>query len=95
MPVLQYGSIGPMVAFSQLGLKRAGYLEPDPDGIFGKQTQRAVREFQSSAGLRQSVRNPITQGWYPNGASTATGVAASKAPTYPVHALPNPSIKLE
>ena len=53
MPVLQYGSIGPMVAFSQLGLKRAGYLEPDPDGIFGKQTQRAVREFQSSAGLRQ------------------------------------------
>lgn len=53
MPILQYGSVGPRVAFSQLGLKRAGYLDPEPDGIFGRQTQRSVRAFQSSAGLRQ------------------------------------------
>ena len=53
MQVLRYGSIGPTVAFSQLGLKRAGYLDAIPDGIFGIQTQRAVRRFQLSAGLMQ------------------------------------------
>ncbi len=45
--------------------------------------------------LRPLVRNPVQQGWYPNSSSTATGVTASKPPTYPVHAIPNPSIKLE
>ena len=48
-----------------------------------------------TAGSRQLVRNPILQGWYPNSASTKTGVLASLAPTYPVRAVPNPSTKLE
>ena len=52
MQLLRYGSLGPTVAFSQLGLKRAGYLKADPDGIFGKQTQNAVRMFQKSVGLK-------------------------------------------
>ena len=47
------------------------------------------------AGLRPQVRNPVLQGWYPNSGSATTGVIASQPPTYPVHAIPNPSIKLE
>ena len=48
-----------------------------------------------TTGLRRLVRNPILQGWYPNVASTGTGVPVSKAPTYPVRAVPDPSAKLE
>ena len=47
------------------------------------------------AGSRPHVRNPVLQGWYPNAGSTATGVTVSSPPTYPVHAAPNPSIRLE
>ena len=47
------------------------------------------------AGSRPQVRNPVLQGWYPNSDSLATGVTNSQSPTYPVHAIPNPSIKLE
>ena len=47
------------------------------------------------AGLRPQVRNPVLQGWYPNIGSVTTGVITSQPPTYPVHAIPNPSIKLE
>ena len=46
-------------------------------------------------GLRVQVRNPAAQGWYPNIGSKKTGVLSSSPPTYPVHALPNPSTKLE
>ena len=53
MQILRYGSVGPAVAFSQLGLNRAGHLESAPDGIFGRQTQNAVRAFQASSGLKQ------------------------------------------
>ena len=48
-----------------------------------------------TAGLRRLVRNPILQGWYPNSGSKKTGVLFSKPPTYPVHAVPNPSTRLE
>ena len=47
------------------------------------------------ASLWQLVRNPVLQGWYPNSDSGQTGVHPSSSPTYPVHAVPNPSIKLE
>ena len=46
-------------------------------------------------GSLAQVRNPILQGWYPNAGSEATGVTSSSPPTYPVHAIPNPSAKLE
>ena len=45
-----------------------------------------------SSGLRMQVRNPVTQGWYPNSDSAYPDEHASSSPTYPVHALPNPSI---
>ena len=48
-----------------------------------------------TAGSRRLVRNPILQGWYPNSDSLETGVPSSSSPTYPVHAVPNPSTKLE
>ena len=41
------------------------------------------------------VRNPANQGWYPKDASTKPDGLASKAPTYPVHDLPNLSINLQ
>ena len=48
-----------------------------------------------TAGSRRLVRNPILQGWYPNSDSDTTGVISSQSPTYPVHAVQNPSIKLK
>ena len=48
-----------------------------------------------TAGSRRLVRNPILQGWYPKGDSAEADAPVSKSPTYPVHELPNPSIKLE
>ena len=47
-----------------------------------------------TAGSRRLVRNPILQGWYPNSDSHKTGVLCSTSPTYPVHTVSNPSIKL-
>lgn len=46
-------------------------------------------------GSRPLVRNPALQGWYPNIGSKRTGVLLSLPPTYPVHAIPDPSTKLE
>ena len=45
--------------------------------------------------LYMKYRNPILKGWYPNSGSPQTGVHASQPPTYPVHSVSNPSIKLE
>src|SRR5699024_1596248 len=47
------------------------------------------------AGSRPQVRNPILQGRYPNSGSMMTGVIISQPPAYPVHAVPDPSTKLE
>ena len=52
MRILRYGSVGPDVAFAQLGLQRAGFLQPEPDGIYGALTRSAVQKLQRSAGLR-------------------------------------------
>ena len=45
--------------------------------------------------IRARVRTPVTQGWYPNGDSTKTGVLASSSPTYAVHVPPMLNIKLQ
>ena len=47
------------------------------------------------AGSRLQVRNLALQGWYPNSGSNVTEVPSSLPPTYPVHIMPDPSIKLE
>ena len=46
-----YGSRGTMVELIQLCLQRAGYSPGRVDGIFGRETQRAVMRFQQSRGL--------------------------------------------
>ena len=41
------------------------------------------------------VRHPTIQGWYFTVVSTAPDEAASPTPTYPTHACPNASIRLQ
>ncbi len=49
--VLKYQSVGPDVVTVQLKLKELGYLEDRADGIFGLQTEEAVRRFQQDRDL--------------------------------------------
>ena len=51
MRILQRGSRGPAVALLQLGLNRAGAGALETDGIFGPETERALRAFQTGEGL--------------------------------------------
>ena len=44
---------------------------------------------------RPQVRNPAIQEWYPKGDSLLPDDSSSQSPTYPVHELPNSSIKLQ
>ena len=48
----KYGSRGEEVRQIQSKLKRWGYLKGNVDGIYGSQTQKAVRYFQSKNGLK-------------------------------------------
>ena len=48
----KYGSRGEEVRQIQTKLKRWGYLKGNVDGIYGSQTQKAVRYFQSKNGLK-------------------------------------------
>ncbi len=47
----KYGSRGDEVTEIQTKLKRWGYYDGDIDGIYGSQTQEAVRKFQEKNGL--------------------------------------------
>ncbi len=61
MTTLHIGSSGPEVELLQLGLNRAGYYSPQPDGSFGPVTQRAVIAFQRDSGLTaDGVAGPRT-----------------------------------
>lgn len=51
MALLKKGSRGTQVAELQALLNTKGFETGTPDGIFGSGTERAVKEFQSSAGL--------------------------------------------
>ena len=48
MQVLKSGSTGSLVQLLQLALIRAGFLSGEPDGIFGKKTEDAVKSFQNA-----------------------------------------------
>ncbi len=52
MPVLRRGSRGDLVVWAQQHLIAAGSPDLPATGIFGRQTYRAVRQFQSRRGLR-------------------------------------------
>lgn len=46
-------------------------------------------------GLRPLVRISLQEGWYPTGGSTDAGAPASQPPTYPVHPVAKPNIRLQ
>lgn len=51
MQILQFGSTGTNVYILQLALQRGGFLNTEPDGIFGPRTQGAVLKLQQVSGL--------------------------------------------
>lgn len=51
---IKRGDTGTDVAALQLMLWDTGFLFDEPDGIFGKQTEQAVKNFQKYAGLPQT-----------------------------------------
>lgn len=53
MKILKIGSRGTDVYILQLALNRSGYLNEEPDGIFGARTQNAVLRFQGDNNLKQ------------------------------------------
>lgn len=53
MRILQRGDTGSDVRTVQTALTRAGYAPGRIDGIFGSNTERAVKQFQRVLGLRQ------------------------------------------
>ncbi len=61
----------------------------------GDRPSQTPRLALSPGLIKAVVRSPAAQGWYPNNGSPETGVPGSQPPTYPVHALPDPSTKLE
>ncbi|MBQ8828046.1 MAG: peptidoglycan-binding protein [Clostridia bacterium] len=61
MEILRYGSTGPYVEMLQLALLRSGYLNSQPDGIFGTHTQNSVMRFQRANGLSpDGIVGPLT-----------------------------------
>jgi hypothetical protein len=87
-PILKRGSKGDLVVWAQEHLLGAG-LEVPVTGIFGRQTNAAVRAFQASHGLPadgaigtstwQSLLTiePVREPWSASGAKTGAGGAAS------------------
>ena len=42
-----------------------------------------------------AVRTPVHQGWYPNDGSSTADAAPSTPPTYSVHDIPRPNIRIQ
>jgi len=62
-PLLRWGARGPAVATLQSRLNAAGFNPGPIDGVFGPQTQAAVRAFQASRGLvADGIVGPRTWG---------------------------------
>ena len=69
MKLLRLGSRGPQVQLLQLALQRAGYAPGATDGVFGRQTEAALRQFQTANGLTpDGIAGPMTHSvlrpWY-------------------------------
>ena len=64
-------------------------------GIKKEQMVQQIARFEYIITDSELEALVLEQGWYPNTGSLAAGAAISSPPTYPVHAIPDPSIKLE
>ena len=51
MDILKKGSTGPQVSLLQLALNRSGTGQPQKDGVFGINTENALKRFQAQYGL--------------------------------------------
>lgn len=51
MAVCKYGSTGDDVTRIQKALKDTGFYQEEPDGVFGRQTETALKNFQIKSGL--------------------------------------------
>ena len=51
MAEMQRGSTGDLVYYLQELLFETGWLFEEPDGVFGKNTEQAVRDYEAYAGL--------------------------------------------
>jgi peptidoglycan hydrolase-like protein with peptidoglycan-binding domain len=68
-PVLQFGDSGPAVRRLQRALRRAGESPGRIDGVFGRNTERALRDFQRSRALDpDGIAGPRTWVALPSGA---------------------------
>jgi len=50
---LKEGATGQQVAYAQMKLKAAGYLQGNADGVFGPKTTKAVKKLQKDYNLKQ------------------------------------------
>jgi len=63
MAIYKNGSIGDDVTRIQKALKDAGFYQGEPDGIFGSQTETALKNFQAKSGLgADGIVGPATWG---------------------------------
>lgn len=83
--VFIYGHSYPEVRVIQQGLKDAGYMQSNPSGYFGKDTEAAVMAFQQDKGIKPDGQvGPTTQqallGKTLTATKTAAPVAAAEKP---------------
>jgi peptidoglycan hydrolase-like protein with peptidoglycan-binding domain len=83
-PLLKSGSTGSEVRYLQESLAKLGYNPGPIDGIFGPQTDKAVRAFQADKGL-------VVDGIVGNNTWAALEKALENPPTPPTPPTPPPS----
>ena len=82
--LLRRGSRGAAVQQLQQQLIKLGFLQGSADGIFGPQTEAAVRSFQKAYGLKQDgIAGPATLGKLVEVLSGSTGSSGSSSAPAP------------
>ncbi|MEC4804192.1 MAG: transporter substrate-binding domain-containing protein [Jaaginema sp. PMC 1080.18] len=81
--LLYRGSQGPEVTKLQHTLQRQGYLEGEADGIYGRETQQAVRKMQKTAGIAvDGIVGPQTSSvLLKNSGNSSLGMSQAQATT--------------
>ncbi|MHB8148917.1 MAG: peptidoglycan-binding domain-containing protein [Desulfobulbia bacterium] len=79
MAIYKNGSTGDDVTRIQKALKDAGFYQGEPDGVFGSQTEIALKNFQTASGLgADGIVGPATWGkLFPSPASAPKEVSGN------------------